>query len=828
MRFKTAVFGDIGGRHGIVGCAPTGRSLFQDIANRTDRPGYSPPGITWPPYLSGFLFKDYYFLMRTFPDESASRAGMVRTFAITAEATEACAISNLAAVVAALPKHITADWIPSGDLDISDQELTREMPSHIPSQLARTLVTSSAVVVWGDPDSFDFIVISIWDALWPSLRRNFSFRLSFDPADIDIEKPPTLVTSPRQVSARWQKHNFIVPGADTFSQSNTQKTLFGEEFSGLQGLRDDLQANISEFRQLNLLGLLYRSRQQEKQTFSSLRSQLQLAGKLAPAPEQGTTLKALMLQEVAREIPQQSTATELRGLRNIPWQSFEKARARMIFTSLTHWVETNAALTTLAGDSVSALLYDAITEESEWGLAILSGLASCLRQNANSTIEAIWVWIQGELMPYSEKLLTLYITDSHRQSTLADATPDLTTNPELPKRLAEISRERQWFDLHAAVLSHTSDSHQSVIAAHLKALPQNDMTGIERLRTSFGSREFFNLSTKLKDVRLIDAAVKCLVDAPELWAKYDAQEVFFRRLFIHWLQTFGLTGLESEMGRSVVAKSIEAAIDTADDALLSRIVSTQPDWSNWPLQPDIWSKIPSLHRDAVLQSTANAWLAKFLDGKASLPESRELRPYFVQETTVRPALERTSSPMACVELFERFPELSEPLLISWLHSISRSANHIPFTVARRIGDLILSRRWSAAADELSRLAENRTDLRPALDVSHSLLGTMRRIQLLVIGLLGRKDEIDLWSALEELGLRLYPYGPGVDDLWQRAGGEVSDLSRFITGREAWSTVISQARVGRYQVTLGSLAKAMLKDYPHNEDLKMIARLINER
>jgi len=440
----------------------------------------------------------------------------------------------------------------------------------------------------------------------------------------------------------------------------------------------------------------------------------------------------------------------------------------------------------------------------------------------------MWAWVQGELRAYSERLLTLYVTDSERQIALADETPDLTANPELSNRLAEVSREKKWFDLHAAVLSHRSDSHQSVVTAHLNALPQNDMRGIERLRTSFGSREFFNLSTKLKDVRLVDAAMKCLADAPELWAKYDAQEAFFRLLFMQWLQTFGFTGLESEMGRSVLAKSIEAAIDTPDNPLISCIVSVQPDWSSWPLRPNIWGKIPSLHRDTVLQSTANGLLAKFLDGKASLPESKDLLPYFVEETNVRAALGRTSNLVASIELFERFPELSERLLMSWIRSISHSGNEISFTVARRIGDLILSRKWSSAADELSRLAENRRELRPALDASRSLLGTMRRIQLLLIGLLAGKDEIDLWSALEKLGLHLYPYGPGADDLWQRAGGEVSDLRRFSTGREAWSTVIAQARVGRYQVTLGSLTNAMLEDFPYNDDLKMIARLINER
>jgi len=223
-------------------------------------------------------------------------------------------------------------------------------------------------VVWGDPDSFDSVVTSIWAALWPSLRENFSFRMSFDPADIDSEKPPTLVTSPKQVSARWQKHSFIVPGSD--SQMSTEaeaETLLRGESSALQGFREELQADIREFRQLNLLNLLYRSRQQKNQTFSSLRSQLQLAGKLSLDPNQGSGFKAVILQELAAQIPQQSTAAEIRGLRNIPWESFEKARVKVIFDSVAHWIETNAVDKTFAGDSVPTLLYDGMSEETEWG-----------------------------------------------------------------------------------------------------------------------------------------------------------------------------------------------------------------------------------------------------------------------------------------------------------------------------------------------------------------------------------------------------------------------------------------------------------------------------
>jgi hypothetical protein len=88
-------------------------------------------------------------------------------------------------------------------------------------------------------------------------------------------------------------------------------------------------------------------------------------------------------------------------------------------------------------------------------------------------------------------------------------------------------------------------------------------------------------------------------------------------------------------------------------------------------------------------------------------------------------------------------------------------------------------------------------------------------------------EIDVWSALEELALELYAYGPGINEVWKRAGGHTADIPRFESGRQAWSTVISQAKAGRHHVTPKSLTKTMLEDFPKNPNLKCVERLLDE-
>ena len=105
---------------------------------------------------------------------------------------------------------------------------------------------------------------------------------------------------------------------------------------------------------------------------------------------------------------------------------------------------------------------------------------------------------------------------------------------------------------------------------------------------------------------------------------------------------------------------------------------------------------------------------------------------------------------------------------------------------------------------------------------------VRKIRLLIAGVSLSHHSIDLWQALQEMGLQLYPYGPGERSLWQRAGGDASDLPNFGSGREAWTTLMEQARNGRHDVTISSLLHSMRDDFPNNPDLRQIARLASER
>lgn len=69
---------------------------------------------------------------------------------------------------------------------------------------------------------------------------------------------------------------------------------------------------------------------------------------------------------------------------------------------------------------------------------------------------------------------------------------------------------------------------------------------------------------------------------------------------------------------------------------------------------------------------------------------------------------------------------------------------------------------------------------------------------------------------------LYPAGPTQDELWSRAGGDVSRLLLGGTGAAQWHSALMKVIRGGGGLTLAQLARAALADYPGNAALAALA------
>jgi metacaspase-1 len=82
-----------------------------------------------------------------------------------------------------------------------------------------------------------------------------------------------------------------------------------------------------------------------------------------------------------------------------------------------------------------------------------------------------------------------------------------------------------------------------------------------------------------------------------------------------------------------------------------------------------------------------------------------------------------------------------------------------------------------------------------------------------------------WRQMEEIFPDLYPSGPLDDEIWLRAGGDVSRLHLSGTGRAMWFSAIRTLRQGGggLNITVETLLATALADFPHHAVLRVISK-----
>jgi hypothetical protein len=85
---------------------------------------------------------------------------------------------------------------------------------------------------------------------------------------------------------------------------------------------------------------------------------------------------------------------------------------------------------------------------------------------------------------------------------------------------------------------------------------------------------------------------------------------------------------------------------------------------------------------------------------------------------------------------------------------------------------------------------------------------------------------DPWSGLEDALVDLYPTGPSDQEIWLRAGGDLSQLRLSSTGRANWFAALRTLKLGGggTEISRESLINTALKDYPHHPALTMLLKM----
>tara|TARA_R110000851_G_scaffold27216_1_gene76665 strand:- start:67 stop:591 length:525 start_codon:yes stop_codon:yes gene_type:complete len=82
------------------------------------------------------------------------------------------------------------------------------------------------------------------------------------------------------------------------------------------------------------------------------------------------------------------------------------------------------------------------------------------------------------------------------------------------------------------------------------------------------------------------------------------------------------------------------------------------------------------------------------------------------------------------------------------------------------------------------------------------------------------DVNDAWQSLASILPVLYPSGPSDQEVWERAGGDVSRLRLHNSGRASWFSALKMLAQGGGGggVSIYSLTDVVLEDFPNNPEL----------
>lgn len=85
------------------------------------------------------------------------------------------------------------------------------------------------------------------------------------------------------------------------------------------------------------------------------------------------------------------------------------------------------------------------------------------------------------------------------------------------------------------------------------------------------------------------------------------------------------------------------------------------------------------------------------------------------------------------------------------------------------------------------------------------------------------QEGDPWSELEDILVELYPFGPRDQEVWSRAGGDLSRLQFHSTGQAAWHAALRTLKQGGggRGINFGSLLRTAQEDFSKHPELAVL-------
>jgi hypothetical protein len=818
MHVDQAIYGTIKQGHALR-CASGDRKLAGELAQRLDLPDTEPQGADWSPVTSGFAVRDRYVIARTFIDPSVGRSGMVITHALICDLDDIAALDDLRPLLA----HLITSF-DSAPAAVEALEFTPipGMPPSTPelADTAQALVSRGfGPVVRIGSNGFEKLVVALWGCLWPALRRNLYFRLSFGPKDV-VENPgPTIVCTPPSLVGRWQQQQRIV-GRNDAERSRAAGMIDGSaDGAELRKFGDRIGADLDSFQELQLLEQAYTKTSATPDTVAELVAAARLIERLSPDPKRGEAEKRAIVERLVEVLPS-AQPSEILTLRNLALPGL--VTSGLIWQALEEWIERNryfpsddAGIVTIIADAL--ICNDAV---APWREAAKRGLNRAAVATGGQLAVGFWRWVKSE-RHVASPLVELIASDPRGLEALEAAAPiDLDTVSAKP--IIAYAAKQKLFRLHA-VAACASMRPADAASAQSNVEPGTDVATMRLAMRRATPGETLDVVASVPDSRVLVIAGETVAKNPTLLARRNMSAAPNRRIWAAALKINTGAWCGPEAPREAFNQLLDEQIDGGKPpAELLDLLSKSPlaDLTGYPRRSEIWDKVPTITRGRLLAATAEAWFATAGAGRQNAKIERELVDDILGDPRLDRLLTRLSAGMLAeaLRVIEELGGLDHARFRRWVSTVVSADRPLTPADADLLGRALASRARSDVVDDLISIYRGgRRDIGPVLRYCLDLIGFFDRWFLA----LSPVSATEKWDVLTELAASLFPNGPDQDALWERSGGRSADLRHHGTGKERWRAAIRDIQNGK-QPRVSKLIQQMRADFSENPNLKLIA------
>lgn len=834
INIHQAFYGEVNRSHSCLFSTVEDTELKTFLTGFTDRPSAVPAGVAMQSYYSAVAYGGYYVFTLTFPDNKAQRAGMVFTHVLIIDVEDIEYVNNLNNLFEyfckAIPENKTSIEklvIPIASLDIN--EAFNTFPKYTVQGVQKLINGKLPILFCGEVEHFTKLISSIWVGLPKLFRLKISYTSGFSPANIDASK--TIIHFQKNLEDLLRNNEFISDREIDIVEVNSkaEKYILAPFSDNLfEMFLKELNFDFQNYSVLQLCAKSYEGYQNYLQLNNdALKQLIRQLGKISPNKDDGKLIKDKVISEIRQRIDS-GKETNLKSLKNLPLEGFDSGED-VLADAVNSFIETEFMKVNSFNDELVSeviILSCNETQENWWHTAVKDALKNVVEGRRGIGIQNIWkLLVKSEdslfavlsFFPLRKKYEDLFI--KHMPSIIPS---------NIAESFAKAIRKRKWILLHAYLILRCLPSKEAIKEQLLleKKFASDSFEGSKFLVKNVIDGDLISLVMETNEFFFIAEYVGRSIKKPTLLNDLDVKNQTWLSI---WASTLKHTN-NLEHGILFLSEKVSKLLNNIPegvippDEIISQIGNSEyADLSELQKRADLWKYLKPNMRELFLKATANGLIKNIpFKGLAGETIETELKIYISSDSFINDLFNTYRSDINIVlEVYENISDLKDSFLANYISHYSNNLNVVQST---RLGNLILVKRFHLAARQIFEKAKFNSTFRVALTKCQSIADIGFWDRFLHGGLIGETvSEDSVYSELLRIAIKLYDKGPEDNEIWKRAGGEISKLHNQKSREENWQKAISLLRNGGggKKMSVKTLLKEMVDDHPNNAELKEI-------